>query len=431
MNYYSLKNASPEVDFREATLRGQAPDGGLYFPRSIPHYPEKFFVDARKIPDVELASLIIKPFIGGAIPCDDVEEIVAETLNFPLPLVPLSDQIFSLELFHGNTLAFKDVGARFMSRCLRYFVKSIDRRIVVLVATSGDTGGAVADGFYDIPGIEVVILFPSGKVSRVQELQLTGHGKNIHALEVAGNFDDCQRLVKTAFRDGELNNRAFLTSANSINVARWLPQQFFYYLAYKHWPYEGSVPVISVPSGNFGNVCAGLLAQSSGLPIDHFIAACNANDTVPEFMRSGVYTAKKAVHTISNAMDVGDPSNIQRVLALFNNELNSLAKVLSSVSIDDHHTRQRIAEVFNKSGYILDPHGAVGYVALDDYLESHDTRGIFMETAHPIKFSEEIEPLIGSKIPVPPILESLPAEHHSQRMGTDYQELKEFLKGFG
>ena len=328
MLYYSTNNNSPEVDFKEATIRGQAPDKGLYFPGSIPFLDKSFIANINQYSKEEIAFTIIQPYIDNLIPAGDLQNIIAETINFEFPLVKLEKNIFSLELFHGPTLAFKDVGARFMSRCLGYFIRnnqdSSRNKITVLVATSGDTGGAVANGFYDVDGIDVVILYPSGKVSSVQELQLTTLGKNITALEIEGTFDNCQELVKRAFTDETLHKKLFLTSANSINVARWLPQQFYYFFAYSQWEDKNNPPVISVPSGNFGNICAGLLAHRSGLPVKHFIAACNANDVVTEYLQTGNYTPKKSVSTLSNAMDVGNPSNFVRILHLFDREFQSL-----------------------------------------------------------------------------------------------------------
>ena len=286
MRYFSLNKKAPAVDFKEATIRGLAPDKGLYFPEHLPKLPNEFIQQIENLPDEEIAYEVIKPYVEDVIPEDELRKIVSETINFQIPLVPVNENIFSLELFHGPTMAFKDIGARFMSRCLGYFVKNIDKKITVLVATSGDTGGAVANGFYNVDGVEVVILYPSGKVSSVQEKQLTALGNNIHALEINGNFDDCQKMVKQAFSDSELNEKLFLTSANSINVARWLPQQFYYFFAWKQWEDKNNPPVISVPSGNFGNICAGMLAFFSGLPVKHFIAACNANDVVPQFLKT-------------------------------------------------------------------------------------------------------------------------------------------------
>jgi threonine synthase len=333
---------------------------------------------------------------------------------------------------HGPTLAFKDVGARFMSRCLGYFAREKKEKVVVLVATSGDTGGAVANGFYNVPGVEVVILYPSGKVSPVQEKQLTTLGKNIHALEVMGNFDDCQRMVKTAFMDSALTNNLFLTSANSINVARWLPQQLYYLLAWKQWPYKESPPVISVPSGNFGNICAGLMAYRSGLPVCHFIAACNINDVVPRYLSDGNYEPQKAFATLSNAMDVGDPSNFVRILELFGQSLPELKKMFSSVSITDNETEQTILSVYKERSYLLDPHGAVGYLALERYLADHSAKkGFFLETAHPVKFPESVERITGKKIPVPQEVQPMMmAEKKSTLIQAEFTDLKDFLMNF-
>lgn len=429
MNYYSTNKQSPLVNFKEATINGQAPDKGLYFPERIPMLHWNFINTIHQYSDEEIAFHIIKPYTGNTIPDEKLFQIVSETLCFPIPLVQVSGDIYSLELFHGPTLAFKDVGVRFMSRCLGYFAKERSQKITVLVATSGDTGGAVAHGFYDVPGVDVVILYPSGKVSAVQEKQLTTPGKNIHALEVKGSFDDCQQLVKHAFADKEINKKIFLTSANSINVARWLPQQFYYFFAYKQWADKNNPPVIAVPSGNFGNICAGLLAYRSGLPIKHFIAACNANDVVPTYLSTAQYCPKKAVATLSNAMDVGDPSNFVRVLELFNQEFGTLKNVLSSYSINDEETKQIILDVYTKYGYLLDPHGAVGYLALQKYNKQHsDKRGIFLETAHPVKFYDVVEPILGEAITLPLAMQSImKLDKRSHLIEADYEALKSYL----
>ncbi|MBU3713688.1 MAG: threonine synthase, partial [Ferruginibacter sp.] len=402
MKYFSLNNRSSFVDFKEATIRGQAPDKGLYFPEYIPMLDRKLINEIESLSNEEIAFNVIKPFVGDVISQEDLFDIVMQTVNFPVPLVKLNENIFSLEMYHGNTLAFKDIGARFMSRCLAHFVKDNDKKITVLVATSGDTGGAVADGFCNVDGVDVEILYTSGKVSKVQEKQLTSLGKNIHALEVKGTFDDCQQMVKKAFEDHELNQKLFLTSANSINVARWLPQQFFYFFAYKQWPDKSKPPVVCVPSGNFGNICSALLAHISGLPVKHFIAACNANDVVPDFMRTFKYKPKKAVATISNAMDVGDPSNFIRILELFESKTNELSSLLSAYSISDEETTATIQSVDKENNYLLDPHGAVGYLSLKRYLDQHtNEKGFFAETAHPVKFYDVVEPIINRKIELP------------------------------
>lgn len=429
MKYYSLNKQSPDVDFKEATIKGQAPDKGLYFPHTIPVHEKAFFENIEQYSNEEIAFRLIHPYVAGTIADDALHNIVKETINFPIPLVPVNDGISSLELFHGPTLAFKDVGARFMSRCLGHFAHERSEKVVVLVATSGDTGGAVAHGFYEVPGVEVVILYPSGKVSSVQEKQLTTLGKNIHALEVTGTFDDCQQMVKQAFVDEELTKKIFLTSANSINVARWLPQQFYYVLAWKQWADKKNPPVISVPSGNFGNICAGLLAHISGLPVKHFIAACNANAVVPSFLANGEYAPKKAVATISNAMDVGNPSNFVRILELFHHKLGDLRKVLTGYSITDDETRATMKEVYEKYKYLPDPHGAVGYLALQRYLQQHTgDAGMFLETAHPVKFYDVVEPVIGETVPVPAAIEEqLKLTKQSSLIAPEYAALKESL----
>ena len=429
MNYYSLNKQSPAVDFKEAAIRGQAPDRGLYFPEHIPVFDSSFFYNLEKMDDEEIAYQVIQPYVSESIPGNILQQIIKETLSFPIPLIKVKDNIYSLELFHGPTLAFKDVGARFMSRCLGYFAKERNDKLVVLVATSGDTGGAVANGFYDVPGVDVVILYPSGKVSSVQEKQLTTLGKNIHALEVNGNFDDCQQLVKQAFSDFEINQKIFLTSANSINVARWLPQQFYYFLAWKQWNDKKHPPVISVPSGNFGNICAAILAHASGLPAQHFIAACNVNDTVPEFLKTGNYQAKKTIATISNAMDVGDPNNFIRILEIFEEDTSELGRILSAYSITDDETRETIKRVYKEDKYLLDPHGAVGYLSLERYINDNPgLRGLFVETAHPVKFYDVVEPLIGERIPLPSSVgDIMNKEKVATKMDADYSSIKDFL----
>jgi threonine synthase len=429
MNYYSLNSPGAFVDFREATIRGQAPDKGLYFPERIPQLPNNLLSNLKSLTREELAFQIISPYTGNTLPEPTLRRIVAETINFDFPLVPVTPDIYSLELFHGPTLAFKDVGARFMSRCLAHFAQNNTRPITVMVATSGDTGGAVASGFYNVEGVRVVILYPSGKVSSVQELQLTTLGKNITALEVQGTFDDCQRMVKEAFADPTLNNTLFLTSANSINVARWLPQQFYYFFAAQQWPDKAHPPVISVPSGNFGNICAGLVAHRSGLPARHFIAACNSNDTVPTYLHTGDYHPKPAIPTLSNAMDVGNPSNFVRILELFHQKLPNLLQILSAVSISDAETTATVRHLYTHHHYLADPHGAVGYLALQRYLAQHpDDKGIFLETAHPVKFYDTVEPIIGNKVPLPESVAALlGATKKSRQMPARYEKLKDFL----
>ena len=428
MRYYSTNKKSPVVSFKEATIQGQAPDNGLYFPELIPILPNGFIKKIKSLSKEEIAYTVIRPYVGDTIPGNVLKTIVTGTINFPIPLIAINDHISALELYHGPTLAFKDVGARFMSRCLGYFLKERNKEITVLVATSGDTGGAVANGFYGVEGVNVVILYPSGKVSMVQELQLTTLGKNITAIEVDGTFDDCQYLVKQAFKDVQLNKHLFLTSANSINVARWLPQQFYYFFAYQQWEHKID-PVISVPSGNFGNICAGVLSQFSGLPVKHFIAACNANDIIPQYLQTGNYQAGAPVPTISNAMDVGNPSNFIRILELFRHDFLSLKKTLTSVSITDKATIAVVKKVFANYNYLLDPHGAVAYSALENYLQKHaGDRGFILETAHPIKFYDVIEPIINQQISPPATVQAiLNKQKISIQMAADYNELKEFL----
>ena len=429
MNYYSLNHNSPMVSFKEAVIRGIAPDRGLYFPESIESLPNSFFENITKYSDVEISTKAISQFVGDDIPQFRLREIVEEVLQFSFPLVEIDTQISALELFHGPTMAFKDVGARFMARCLGYFSSAEDSKITVLVATSGDTGGAVAHGFLGVEGVDVIILYPKGKVSEIQEKQLTTMGQNIKALEVMGSFDDCQHMVKTAFLDNEITGQMKLTSANSINVARWLPQQFYYFIAYKQLKSLHENLVFSVPSGNFGNLCAGMVAQQLGLPVDHFIASTNINDTVPRYMRSGRYDAKPSSPTISNAMDVGNPSNFVRIQELFQNNFERLRAYLTSYSFTDDETRSALREIHQQSGYIADPHGAVGYLGLKKFLEDHkDHYGVFLETAHPVKFLEVVEEALKIKMSLPPQIKAIiDKEKQAFTIGT-YQDLKEFLR---
>lgn len=426
MQYYSTNNRNIKADFQQATIQGQPSDKGLYFPEVVPEVSLNLIENIYSYSKEAIAFEIIKPYAGGSINDKTLRTIIEETVNFDFPLVQITGTISSLELFHGPTLAFKDVGARFMSHCLRHFAQNQKRKLTVLVATSGDTGGAVASAFYEVENVEVVILYPSGKVSYIQELQLTTLGKNITALEVNGSFDDCQRMVKEIFADKNLNQQLSLTSANSINVSRWLPQQFYYFYAYQQWQ-EKKAPVIAVPSGNFGNICAGLLAYRSGLPVQHFIAACNANDVVPAYMESGIYQAKPALHTLSNAMDIGNPNNFIRVLQLFDHSYPSLKKMLSSYSISDKETISAMKEVYMNTKYLLDPHGAVAYIALQKYLNEHtDEKGYFLETAHPVKF--HTEEITGYKVALPSSLQNQTTkEKKSIQMEADEKALKEFL----
>ena len=426
MLYYSLNKKAPSVDFRDATIKGQAPDKGLYFPQTVPSVDADLIRNIEQYPKDDLAFKIMKPYVGETIEDETLFEIVKETIDFPFPLQQITPDISVLELFHGPTLAFKDVGARFMSRCLGYFSKQQTKKITVLVATSGDTGGAVANGFLGVNGVEVVILYPSGKVSPVQELQLTTCKQNITALEVNGSFDDCQAMVKDAFIDTDLAAKLQLTSANSINVARWLPQQLYYFLAYQQWKDKENPPVFSVPSGNFGNICAGLLAHVSGLPVKHFIAACNANDAVPNYLKTGRFEPKIAVPTISNAMDVG-------VLELFHHQYEQIAHLISGFTVNDALTIQTIGHVFNQLHYTVDPHGAVGFYALDQYLQHQKgLKGIFLETAHPLKFPETVEAITGEAIPIPQAVQYLfERKKESVLMEASFPALKDWLLQHG
>jgi threonine synthase len=432
MLYYSTHNRSATVTFKEATIRGQAPDKGLYFPEEIPVLPGDFLNKLKNFTKEEIAFRVIQPYVADTIPQPELKRIVAETVAFDFPLKPLTDEISVLELFHGPTLAFKDVGARFMSRCLGYFVKDNNKKVTVLVATSGDTGGAVADGFYNVDGVDVVILYPSGKVSNIQELQLTTLGKNIRAIRVNGNFDDCQAMVKQAFSDQQLNREIFLTSANSINVARWLPQQFYYFFALQQWK-DKQPPVISVPSGNFGNICAGMVAAFSGLPVQQFIAACNANDTVHKYLISGAYIPRQAIATLSNAMDVGNPSNFARIMELFRVKETEIEKMVCSYSITDEETKATLNAVDQSMGYTMDPHGAVAYLALKRYIDEQkqqgiSRKGIFLETAHPVKFFDSVEAVIKKPVPLPDsVRKLLDKKKLSVEMDADYNNLKDFL----
>ncbi|KMQ61329.1 threonine synthase [Chryseobacterium sp. FH2] len=430
MNYYNLKDKKEIVDFKTATIKGQGKDKGLFFPEFIPQFDTYFIENLHLFPDEEIAFQCMKDFVGDEIPSDILMEIVSETISFEIPLKKISENIYSLELFHGPTLAFKDIGAKFMSRCLSYFLKNENKKVTVLVATSGDTGGAVANGFYKTTGTNVVILYPKNRVSPVQEKQLTALGENTYALEVDGSFDDCQNLVKQAFSDEEINSELFLTSANSINVARWLPQQIYYVLALKQWQkLEKENPVICVPSGNFGNICAGILAHFRGLSAEHFIAACNENDMVPKYLKSKKLEPKETVATLSNAMDVGNPSNFVRILELFENQFENLKSKITGYSIDDKKTLQTIAEVYEKYNYMLEPHSAVAYTALEQYLkEKPGKKGFILGTAHPVKFPDAVEKATRIKIGIPKSLEELmKKEKKSVEITPDFAELKRFL----
>ena len=425
MNYYSLHHKSPNTTFTNAVIQGLAKDRGIYFPEKITPLSKEFIENIADYSNHEIAYEVIKQFVGDEIPTTKLKEIIAETVCFDFPLVHIDDNIASLELFHGPTMAFKDVGAKFMAKCLEYFNRDNEEEITVLVATSGDTGGAVANGFLGAKGVNVVILYPSGKVSDVQEKQLTTLGQNITALEVDGVFDDCQEMVKTAFLDEEITKT--LTSANSINVARWLPQMFYFFFAYKELKKLHKELVFSVPSGNFGNICAGIMAQKLGLPIKHFIASTNVNDTVPSYLIDGVYKPKPSKATISNAMDVGNPSNFIRIQQLFNNDLEALKKSFSSYSFTDDETRETMKKIFDSSGYVAEPHGAVGYLGLKKYGLQENEFGVFLETAHPVKFLDVVESTLPVKVAIPTQIQKVINNKKVAIKASSYEDLKAFL----
>ena len=430
MKFYSTNNHSLKADVREAVTQGLAPDNGLYMPEEIPALSPDFFKRISSLSFQEIATTVARNLLAGSIPETELDRIVAHTLSFDAPVVQLEPQVYSLELFHGPTMAFKDFGARFMSQLLGYFAQQQDREIVILVATSGDTGSAVANGFLDVPGTRVVVLYPSGKVSDIQEKQFTTLGSNITALEVDGTFDDCQRLVKTAFLDADLKKQFFLTSANSINIARLIPQSFYFFYAYAKLAGIGKPVVFCVPSGNFGNITGGLLAQRMGLPIKHFVAATNINDVVPEFLRTHELKPRPSKATISNAMDVGSPSNIVRMLDLFDGDVAALERAVTGYAFSDADTQQAMRQVFKASGYVMDPHGAVGYLGLKKYMNevSSDITGVFLETAHPAKFKEVVEETLGRQIEIPATLQKfLTRNKQSRKMSAEFGDLKKFL----
>lgn len=430
MNYYSLNKQAPNTTFKNAVIKGLAPDKGLYFPETITPLPQSFFNAIDNLSYPEIAFKAIKQFVSPEIPEDVLKTIVEETLSFDFPIIKLNDNISTLELFHGPTMAFKDVGARFMARCLGYFNKDNNEEVTVLVATSGDTGGAVANGFLGVKGVNVVILYPSGKVSDIQEKQLTTLGQNIKALEVNGTFDDCQAMVKTAFLDESLTSKMQLTSANSINVARWLPQLFYFMFAYKQLHNDYDDIVFSVPSGNFGNICAGMMAQQLGLPIKHFVASNNVNNVVTRYLISQLYEPKASIQTISNAMDVGAPSNFIRIQEIYKNEFKTLKDHLSSYSFTDNETRAAMLEIYNSYNYVADPHGAVGYLGCKSYLKDHPkAHCVFLETAHPTKFLDVVETVVKKEQALPPQIQEVMDRKKEATAISTYDHLKEFLLG--
>lgn len=428
MKYFSLNHNSKSTLFHNAVKRGLAPDRGLYFPETIPQLPQSFFDGIEKMSIPEMAYRVIKPYVGNKFLKEKLMEIVKETLDFDFPIIDITDNIAALELFQGPTLAFKDVGARFMARSLGHLNRDSNEKITVLVATSGDTGGAVANGFLGVKGINVVILYPKGKVSEIQEKQLTTLGHNITAFEVDGVFDDCQEMVKTAFLDPGLSSLN-LTSANSINVARLLPQMFYYFIAWRALKSKNKRLVFSVPSGNFGNICAGIMGQQMGLPIDHFIASTNVNDAVPRYLETGTYNPMPTIQTISNAMDVGNPSNFVRIQKIFNNDSVKMKKNLSGYRYTDQQTRKALKEIYDLKNYIADPHGAVGYLGLKEYLnqQKEDFYGVFLETAHPVKFLDSVNKTLKLEVEIPERLKDTLSKEKVSVPIKDYSELKAYL----
>ena len=437
MKYYSTNHNAPLASLSEAVVRGLATDRGLYMPERINPLPQEFFDNIEEMSFQEIAFRVAEAFFGEDIPADDLKHIVYDTLAFDAPVVPVDGNIHSLELYHGPTLAFKDVGARFMARLLGYFnsqrstVNSQQSVVNVLVATSGDTGSAVANGFLGVEGIHVYVLYPKGKVSAIQEVQFTTLGQNITALEVDGVFDDCQRLVKSAFMDAELNGHMRLTSANSINVARFLPQAFYYFYAYAQMKRQGKADelVICVPSGNFGNLCAGLFAHRMGLPIKRFIAANNRNDIFYQYLQTGEYNPRPSVQTIANAMDVGDPSNFARILDLYGHSHETICALISGATYNDEQIAETVADTYSRTGYLLDPHGACGYRALSEMLQPGE-QGVFLETAHPAKFCDTVEAIIKDKVAIPEKLQAfMRGTKQSVPMTAQFEDFKAYLMG--
>ena len=439
MKYYSTNHQAPLASLSEAVVRGLATDRGLYMPERIKPLPHEFFDGIADMTFQEIAYRVADAFFGEDIPADDLRHIVYDTLAFDAPVVHVDGNIHSLELYHGPTLAFKDVGARFMARLLGYFngQQTADncqqKKVNVLVATSGDTGSAVANGFLGVEGIHVYVLYPKGKVSTIQECQFTTLGQNITALEVDGVFDDCQRLVKSAFMDAQLNAHMRLTSANSINVARFLPQAFYYFYAYAQMKRQGKADglVICVPSGNFGNLCAGLFAHRMGLPVKRFIAANNRNDIFYQYLQTGEYRPRPSVQTIANAMDVGDPSNFARILDLYGHSHEAISNLISGATYTDEQIADTVATTYSRTGYLLDPHGACGYRALAEMLQPGE-QGIFLETAHPAKFRDTVEAIIKAEVAIPEKLQAfMRGTKQSVPMTAEFADFKAYLMGSG
>jgi len=427
MKYISTHKKSPAVDFRKAVLNGLAPDGGLYMPEEVHKLPRRFFDGLPEMQLSEVAFEVLSPYVGNTVAPAALRQICQEAFNFPVPLVKLTDRRCTLELFHGPTCAFKDFGGRFMARLVSHYLTQENKETLVLVATSGDTGSAVASGFHNVEGVKVVLLYPSGKVSHIQEQQLTTYGGNVTALELDGTFDDCQKLVKAAFADDELKGRFNLTSANSINLARLLPQSIYYYHAISQIGLVGVPTVFAVPSGNFGNLTGGLLAWQSGLPIKRFIAATNINDVVPQYLSSGNFVPRPSEKTLANAMDVGNPSNFARMSHLFNGEYEPFTKAVKGFSLNDEGLLENMREVYNTFQYFADPHGAIGYAALKEHCRPGEI-GIFLETAHPAKFDEVVKQALNQSAPIPERLQAyLEKEKKSIHMPNSMESVKEYL----
>ena len=430
MKYVSLNHNSSPTSFMKAVINGLAPDKGLYYPQENVTLSKEFIESIKDIDDVEICYEIINRYIGDEIPKSKLIDIIDKTISFKMPLKKINDSIYSLELFHGPTLAFKDIGAKFMAQCLDYFKTNYSsKKITVLVATSGDTGGAVARGFLGTKDIEVCILYPKGKISNVQEQQITTNGNYVKAIEVEGDFDKCQSMVKKAFNDEEINRKIALTSANSINVARWLPQMFYFFLAYKKIKNRKEI-LFSVPSGNFGNICAGILSKSMGLPINHFIASTNINDTIPRYIKDGIFEPHPTKRTISNAMDVSEPSNFIRIQKIYNNDLQKLRKNISGFRFDDKSTKEAMRSLFNSHNYLSDPHSAVGYLGLKKYMAINNienVNGIFISTAHSIKFKDVVENAIDTNVDYPKSIKDIMVKEKKSSSIENYSELKEYL----
>ena len=432
MELYSTKHSVDNVSFEKAVFKGLPDDNGLYMPTEIPKLPKEFFDTIESKSFSEISFEVAKALIGDEVPSDELKAIVEETVNFDTPVVNIHDNINVLELFHGPSFAFKDFGARFMSRIMSYFLNKSKKDINILVATSGDTGSAVGHGFLGIEGIKVTILYPSGKVSNTQEKQLTTLGQNITALEIDGVFDDCQKLVKSAFLDKELSEKLNLSSANSINIARLIPQSFYYFWTYAQLKKQGKPIVFCVPSGNFGNLCGGLIATKMGLPVERFIASTNVNNIVPHYLESGLFEPKSSIETISNAMDVGNPSNFPRMIALFDNDYDRVTKHIVGKAYNDEQTKVAMKSVYDQYGYVMCPHTAVGYLGLKEYINESDVdvSGVVLGTAHPSKFDSVVDPILGITIDLPEHLKHInDREKVAIPMKVDFEVFKEFLLG--